>query len=230
MAKADLILRSDQRVFFVGKTGSGKSFLARWLLRRFKRLIVIDPKISPSIDRWRLDPFDKDGIKALRDGEPARLRVFNPPSIDAQGFPVWDAIFELAWDVADVCVYIDEMGSVAKNGLMTYPLRRIYTQGREHGVGVWAATQRPSHVPLEMFGEAEWGFMFMLKMEQDRKRIAGATGYDRLLEPIRDVHGFYVYYETWQEPTYYERFEPGDEQFIETDWKQPTLPAKVVAK
>lgn len=213
-------------MFFTGKTGSGKSFLARYLLRSFHRLIVIDPKISPSIDRWNLQPYDGDGIKLLQKGENARLRISDPPAIDRDGYPVWDAVFELAWQVADICVYIDEMSSVAKNGQMTWALRRAYQQGREHGVGIWAATQRPSRVPLEMFSEAEWGFLFMLKMEADRKRVAGSTGYDRLLEPIRDEHGFFVYYETWPDAVYYEQFEPHDTEFERTEWKQPKLPKK----
>jgi hypothetical protein len=59
-----------------------------------------------------------------------------------------------------------------------------------------------------MFTEAEWGSVFMLKMEEDRKRIANSTGYDRILEPIRDKHGFYIFYETWEEPLYFPIFDP----------------------
>lgn len=197
-----------------GKTGSGKTYAAEFLLKKIRRKIVIDPKQSPAIDKWNLLPFDKESIKLLEDGKDASIRIWEPPAIDKDGFPVWDAIFELAWDLAPITIYIDEMYSVAKNGKMSYPLRRLYTQGREHDVGLWASTQRPKFVPKEMFTEAEWGFVFMLKREDDRKEIAADSGYDLIEEPIRDLHGFWVYYETWPEPIYYpelvvdEKFEP----------------------
>lgn len=41
-------IRGDQRVFFVGKTNSGKSYVARYLLKMMRqagwRIVIIDPK------------------------------------------------------------------------------------------------------------------------------------------------------------------------------------------
>src|SRR4051812_37136466 len=108
-----LQIHSNQRVSFAGKTGSGKTFLAQYLLRGFKRLIVIDPKMVLGTPKWNLQEPDNKLLKALKKGEPARLRFFNPPAINKDGEPIWDSIFELAWEVADVTVYIDEMYSVA---------------------------------------------------------------------------------------------------------------------
>ncbi len=203
-----LKISSADRIAFAGKTGSGKTFLAQYLLRTFKRLIVIDPKMVLGIPKWNLEDLDAKNLKALRKGEGARIRVYNPPAVDKDGYPVWDAIFELAWDLGNLTVYIDEMYSVAINGRMSYPLRRLYTQGREPQIGVWASTQRPSYVPLEMFSEAEWDFIFMLRMEEDRKRIAKGTGATEILEPIRDLHGFYIYNQLWTEAVYKDKFEP----------------------
>lgn len=209
-------IRSDNRVFFAGKTGSGKTFMAHALLKQLGRVIVIDPKISPAITKWNL--MDQhDGFQLLEKGERARVRVYEPPLIDKDGFPVWDPIFEFAWSIGDCTIYIDEMYSVAKNGQMTYPMRRVYTQGREHGIGIWASTQRPRHVPFEMFTEAEWGAVFMLKSAEDRKRIADGTGYDEINTPIRDEHGLWVFYETWVSPLYYPLFDPGRTSFDKSE-------------
>jgi len=205
-------IRSDNRVFFSGKTGSGKTFMAHYLLRQLGRVIVIDPKISPAITAWKFMD-QKEGFDLLAKGEKARVRVFEPPVIDKDGFPNWDSIFQFAWNLGDVTVYIDEMYSVSKAGQMTYPLRRIYTQGREHGIGIWASTQRPRHVPFEIFTEAEWGVCFMLRSAEDRKRIADGTGYEEINDPIRDAHGFWVFYETWLNPLYYPIFNPGQTSF-----------------
>lgn len=205
-----LKLMSNDRVAFAGKTGSGKTFLARYLTRTFKRLIVVDPKMTLGIPNWNLQDLDAKGLKELRNGRGARVRFWNPPKVNANGEPVWDDIFELAWELGDITVYIDEMYAVCLNGRMSWPLRRLYTQGREMGIGVWTSTQRPSFVPTEMFSEAEWDFIFMLRMEADRKKIAAATGATEILEPIRDLHGFWIYNQLWAEAVYKERFEaPG---------------------
>ena len=214
----DLLLRSFERVSFAGKTGSGKTYAARWLLRPqwIKRLIVIDPKMQLVGDpKWRLEAPTSDAMKALRKGEYARMVVWQPPAIDNEGFPVWDSVFTFAWECGDVVVYIDEMYSVAKNGRMSYPLRRLYTQGRSQGVGVWTATQRPSFVPLEMFSEAEWSFVFTLRIENDRKKVAASLGFDQIEQPIRDVHGFWTAYQTWPEPMYFRQLDTKTQRAME---------------
>lgn len=208
MPRERLIIRGNQRVAFAGKTNSGKTFMARHLLHSFPRLIAIDPKNVLWKPGWRTDYWSDKGVSELKKGNPARIRISVPPTLDANDNPVWDDIFRVAWDIGDVTVYIDEMYSVCINGRLSWPLRRLYTQGREMGIGVWACTQRPSFVPLEMFSEAEWSFLFMLRMEEDRKRVARAIGDDVLLQPIRDVHGFFMYFETWGSPIYKEIFDP----------------------
>lgn len=210
-------ITSSQRVAFAGKTGSGKTFLARYLTRSFKRLIVVDPKMVLGIPQWGLEPLSAKNLKELRKGEGARVRVWEPPTVDKDGFPIWDAIFELAWELGNITVYIDEMYSVCNNGRLSWPLRRLYTQGREPQIGVWASTQRPSFVPLEMFSEAEWDFIFMLRMEEDRKRIAKGSGATEILEPIRDIHGFWIYNELWTEAVYQAQFEPPGKTY-KTRW------------
>lgn len=204
----DLTIHSWQRVAFAGKTGSGKTYAANYLLKPIRRLIVIDPKMQLVSDKkWRLEPPTKDAWRALRKGEYARIGISQPPAIDNEGFPIWDSIFELAWEVQDIVIYIDEMYSVAKNGRLSYPLRRLYTQGRTMGIGVWASTQRPSWVPMEMFSESEWSFTFTLRIIDDRKKVARSLGFDQVIEPIRDLHGFWVAYVTWPEPMYFNQLD-----------------------
>lgn len=204
----DLTIHSWQRVAFAGKTGSGKTYAANYLLKPIRRLIVIDPKMQLVADRkWRLEPPTNDAWRALRKGEYARIGISQPPAIDNEGFPIWDSIFELAWEVQDIVIYIDEMYSVAKNGRLSYPLRRLYTQGRTMGIGVWASTQRPSWVPMEMFSESEWSFTFTLRIIDDRKKVARSLGFDQVIEPIRDLHGFWVAYVTWPDPLYFQQLD-----------------------
>ena len=205
----DILINSFERAAFTGKTGSGKTYAARELLKPMRRLIVIDPKMQLIGDRkWRLEAPSREAYKALRDGEFARIAHWQPPAIDDDGFPVWDSIFNDVWEIQDVVVWIDEMYMVAKNGRLSFPLRRLYTIGRSLGIGVWAATQRPAWVPIEMFSEAEWGFTFSLQIAKDRKLVAANLGFDALEQPIRDIHGFWVTNTTWPDPLYFRQLTP----------------------
>jgi hypothetical protein len=204
----DILINSYERAAFTGKTGSGKTYAARELLKPTRRLIVIDPKMQLIGDRkWRLEAPTREAVKALRDGEFARIAYWQPPAIDDDGFPVWDSIFNDAWEIQDVVIWIDEMYMVAKNGRLSFPLRRLYTIGRSLGIGVWAATQRPAWVPIEMFSEAEWGFTFSLQIAKDRKLVAANLGFDALEQPIRDIHGFWVTNQTWPDPLYFRQLD-----------------------
>lgn len=212
MAANDILIYSYQRAAFTGKTGSGKTFAARELLAPMRRLIVIDPKMQLIPDKkWRLEAPTREAYKALRDGEFARIAHWQPPAVDDDGFPVWDSIFNDIWEIQDVVLWIDEMYMVAKNGRLSFPLRRLYTIGRSLGIGVWAATQRPAWVPVEMFSEAEWGFTFSLQIQKDRKLVAANLGYEQLEQPIRDVHGFYVTNITWPDALYFRQLDARSE-------------------
>lgn len=212
-----------------GKTGSGKTFAAHYLLQKIHRKIVVDPKNSPAIDEWGLIPYESEKtLNVFKDPkEHASVRVVLPPGgYDKDGFPNWEPLFDLIWDLAPITLYLDEMYWTVKSPTSVSPnLRRLYTMGREHGIGIWASTQRPLGVPKIMFTEAEWGFLFMLKRAKDRSEVADDTGFDELENPIRDEHGFYVYYETWTRPVYYpmlnvkEKFEPKAPPVSENPYK-----------
>lgn len=195
-------VKPDQRVLFVGKTGSGKTYLAEYMSEPISRLIALDPK--PSLRHWeRLETVTSSNhasIRALRRGENRRIRVPDP----GKGMAGWLPWLQLVWEIGDITVYIDEIN------LVVYPRKvppiqfsRLYQQGRERGIGVWGATQRPVNIPLICVTEAEWIFEFRVGNKADRKLI-GDYGDDsgRMAEPIRDEHGFYTFNQTWREAVY----------------------------
>ena len=85
-------------------------------------------------------------------------------------------------------------------------LKNVYTRGREFGIGMWASAQRPSLIPLFAISESNHLFIFRLNMEEDRRRLASFAG-DRVMNPIRDPHGFYHYVVTDDQATYYKTFQ-----------------------
>lgn len=189
---------SNERAAFVGRTGSGKTFFAREILRPLSRVIVLDPKGTLTTPDWNLSDSGEI-VRRLRAGKSGRLRV--PAPFDGN----WEPWLALAWEIGNVTVYIDEVYGVVEPGRKPPALfTALYTRGREAGIGVFAATQRPAWVPLFVLSEANWLFVFRLSLEDDRKRMmqfGDDTG--MLGRPIRDPHGFYTYNPNWNGPPIY---------------------------
>jgi len=195
-------VKPDQRVLFVGKTGSGKTYLAEYMSQPISRLIALDPK--PSLRKWEgletVTSINHPHVRALKRGENRRIRVPDPQG----GMPGWIPWLQLVWQLGDVTLYIDEIN------LVVYPRRnppiefsRLYQQGRERGIGVWGATQRPVNIPLICVTEAEWIFEFRVGNKADRNLIADyGDDSGRMAQPIRDEHGFFTFNQSWREAVY----------------------------
>lgn len=190
-------LQSNSRVAFVGKTGSGKTYAARLLTASLPRLIVFDPK-GTLYEGWNLEEWNDRTAKQLEKGKPVRLRV--PAPIDNR----WEPYFETCYYAGDCTVYIDELYGVLDGSRPGDYLRALYTRGRELNIGVWAATQRPSWVPLFALSEADWIFLFRLQMAVDRKRMAEIMGETAQRRELKN-HEVLVYHQSWERPRYYDR-------------------------
>ena len=186
-------------MLITGKTGSGKTYLSKFLTRHVKRLVVFDGK--GTLGDWQLDPYDKDAVDKIKRGEDVRTRVLVPFGADPVAW--WSGVLSMVYAAGNCTIYIDELYSVCPpNQRPSDELWSIYTRGRELGLGVWAATQRPVWVPLFALSEAEHYFMFRLQLEEDRRRMAAFMS-PVVEEPIRDPHGFYYSLSGWDNPRYF---------------------------
>jgi DNA helicase HerA-like ATPase len=197
----------------VGKTGSGKTFLMKYLTRGLKRLIVLDPKSMIDPKQWHLDWVDTGGLRDLIKGKDARLLVRTYDTSE------WNTYLQAAWEATNTVVYIDELYALVEFGRIAPPriLSQLYTQGRERKVGVWGSTQRPSWVPLFTMSESDWFFAFRTQLQDDRKRLSELMG-PEVLEPIpvSDPYGFWMYNVYWEHPLYV------DQLMINGERKEPT--------
>ena len=194
MAKLEPVL-PDNRVAFVGRTGSGKTYLARALLNDVDRLIVLDAKGTITGPEWRVEDFD-GASRALRNPDSEfRLRVPAPINGD------WEPFLWAAYEAENCTVYIDEVYGVETGTKPSNALRACITRGRELGIGVWAATQRPSQIPLIILSEADWIFTFQLRLDVDRKRMAELIG-PAALDPLSG-HNVVVYNDKLEKPVRY---------------------------
>jgi hypothetical protein len=178
-------VKSHERVAIIGATGSGKTVLAKRLLKDQNRIIFIDPKHTLNIPgvnlskSWRLPVFS-DNFKMIvrpRRGDDERLADF---------------FFKL-FKKGRVTIYIDELSTLVDFFPMaTQQLEDIVRTGREKRVAVWAAMQRPRHVPLLFLSESEVFFIFRIRSEDDRKHIEGFAGTKQVNEKLPMLNFWFI--------------------------------------
>ena len=176
-------LRGSERWLFVGKTGSGKSYLARALLREMARrgwpIVIVDPSAF-----WmgKNPKWERNGPGTIE--KPRLVTHFNPklavqlyvPSIPGWQDPGLDALMADCLTRGKLVLYFDETNGLVSANQFSPWFARVVTQGRKHELAVWAATQRPTRVPEILLSQAENWAIFRVIAPQDRKRIAEYTG------------------------------------------------------
>lgn len=181
-------IKAGDRVFIVGTTGSGKSYLSEFLLSARKDVVVVDPKGSFEF-KTRKGVITSDFREVVKHIGPEPL-IYRPSLGEcAAGIP-WFWIW--VWHRENTLVYVDEVASITKPTTIPPEFARCIQQGRSKHIGVWCGTQRPARVPIVILSEAEHDFIFRLRNPADQKRMAEYSDPKILLDPPRG-HEFWYY-------------------------------------
>src|SRR5258708_37837613 len=146
-------LRGDQRLLFLGQTGSGKSVLARFLLRLARkhgwRVLIVDPKRDWMKYLGVKYQFAEKGLGTIN--EPRLVKDFNPKYGCQIIQPLeWDAqcerVFKAVIATGNTVVYVDEITSLGTAAVVPHGIKVIWQQGGAlHGGGRWS-TQGPKSI------------------------------------------------------------------------------------
>lgn len=172
-----------EHCMFAGMTGSGKTVLARWLLRGVNRLIVVDPKHEYVAEGT---PEYKYAFKLRPWWSEYRL-VWRPNRTDDEKL---SDLLRKAYKQGGVYIYADELTSLAEfYPTSTTTLKDFIRTGREREVSVLSSFQRPRFVPRYFISESRHRFVFTLEDLPDRKRAAEFMGPE-----VLDTIEFYNFY------------------------------------
>ena len=171
MASAPKIkITRDDRVNYFGRTGSGKTTLARRFLQMSETpFVVFDPK-----HRYRDGQVPVVTSFAKRKRQQIVRAPANLSGIGEQEF--WNEQFYEVWRAGGRILYVDEVTLINPSPRILLPeYSRCIKTGRERGVGVWSGSQRPKDIPSAVFTEAEHFAIFRLQWSSDRHKVAEFT-------------------------------------------------------
>lgn len=201
----NIIMNEGERGLIVGSTGSGKSGLAAWILRRlpFFPIWIYDTKNEDKFDHMPgaviVESFDAGKI-AMQEGEPHYV-VFRPPVEELAEPSVLDNyLMRHYFELPDTMAYVDEATMFHNNGRHGPGLLALLTRGRSNGNTLLMGSQRP--VGMSMFAktEAQHFYIMALAHDDDRKSIGKIVrGFEHTADPQR--YGFHYFKIGDQSPT-----------------------------
>lgn len=189
----------NQHVLIPGRTGSGKTYLAKKYLAGYRNVVALDTKgtlVWQEIPgtKWDLgkQPYPKfdlvDGgkeltlVERLADLPKVKTpKIIYRPRLEEMNEDFYNEFFKWCYLRRNTIVWVDEVMSICPGpSKIPFYYQGILTRGRELGVSVWSLTQRPKTIPLVIISESSHFFVFDLNMAEDRERLMEVTGCPQL--------------------------------------------------
>jgi hypothetical protein len=174
-----LIPPRTDRAALIGQTGSGKTTLARYLLNdrtqnNKAHTVVFDYK-------GRIDwpEFELCTTLSKLAKSKAQSLLYRPTYEESQDEEIVNRAWEWLYRRGGTTAYIDELSAISNGEVFPYYYGACLVRGRELGVEVWSATQRPTRIPQQTLSESENVYCFKLRLPQDRERVEATTGINR---------------------------------------------------
>lgn len=177
-----------EHITTIGPTGSGKTVLNRYLLRRRAFVVVMGVK---NRDPELYGPFEREGYELVRkfdaeiDDEDTKRVLFVPRTNKhgAEGNKVRAEAFRHALnDVMDAggwCVYADDVQIFADEFRLGPELKEMWRLGRSEEISLVVSSQEPVEIPVTAYGQATHLFLFKNPDIYRAKRMAELTGVNR---------------------------------------------------
>lgn len=171
-----------EHVSVLGPTGSGKTHLALSLLpsRRFVVVAGTKPK-DPLLSALLRRPQRYRRVEKWPPPLPPKLmprvllwpqwRERKPLDTVARQSLVFGETFDGVFKAGGWALYLDEVAYFANTLGLERSLKNLWTNARSLGISVIGSTQRPAHVPLELYSQSTHVMVFRCADKRDLRRL-----------------------------------------------------------
>jgi hypothetical protein len=184
---------AGEHVSFLGPTQSGKTTLGFQLMAESAtpklpaEVLVMKPRDSV-VASWTKSL----GFRRVKSWPPVpSLTAPRPPGYTLWPKPTFDfhrdnatlarefqKCLQESYRKGNRIIFADEVWGLTNELGLTTELVALWSRGASMGAGLWAATQRPSHVPLWMYSQAHHLFLSYEPDARARDRFAEIGGLD----------------------------------------------------
>jgi hypothetical protein len=169
-------------------TGCGKTTLARRILQLHPFVVVYDIKGMMKPAEWPGFTFVKEFDKLINlDAKKHPKTVYQPifeEVPDENNRDYAERFFKWIYLRKNTTLFVDEVYGCTVRDWIPYFYKAILTRGRERGITVLQASQRPAMIPQFILSESENFYVFRLQLPQDKKKIAETKGF-----PVDAING-----------------------------------------
>jgi len=189
-----IVIPPNEHVFIAGRTQSGKTYLERKFLSRYKNVAILDTK--GKFDWPEIPEKKKTLVTRLDELSTVRTdKIIYRPEFQELNLDCYDTFFFWVYMRGHTIVGVDEAMNVSPNPLVIPEwYKGCLTRGAELGVGVWSLSQRPSGIASVIMSECSHFFCFDLNLEEDRKKVAKIAGVNEFLTKPSEVGGKYSFW------------------------------------
>lgn len=176
-----LTLNADERHLFIGKTRSGKTFLARHLLQKMHSVGWPIALVDSPDHFW----FGKDGKPPTRGPgtvlaprlvekyqERFAVQIYQPPTTAGWDDPGLLQYLADVFEHGHMVFYADELFGIVDEHHIPAIFSQIWAQGRKIDLSAWCCTQQPVRIPDIVKSQAENIYCFQLFNSKHRQLMA----------------------------------------------------------
>lgn len=173
--------RQGEHVALIGPTGSGKTTLALAILELRRYVVALGTKPKDSTLEMLIS---RGGFKRYSKWERISThlspkRVLWPDAKSLHSAKVQQEEFKEAlahiYREGGWAVYIDELWFIIHHLKLELEVKTYLQQARALDISLVAATQRPAHIPLEVYDQSTHLFFWLDNDERNLKRISGIS-------------------------------------------------------
>lgn len=190
-------IKSNDRVFVCGATGSGKTvFVKTALLHLYNRVIFQDHKLENNdlLSKGFVLVNTTNQVLEQMAANPLFKILYQPLSNNEQGYlDDFNRLCEIVYKTGNCALIVDEAGYYTTAHSIEHYHREIMTRGRSRGVGIVNLTQRPMWINNLLISEAQHLFVFVLNLDKDIQKLKGVLPKDMHVE-LYDLPEFYFIY------------------------------------
>lgn len=170
------------KIFCMGRSGCGKSFLAKRIQEKYPRKIIFDTLFeyeTKNVDS--VDNFNSfcEKLKKINKEKPKQFTLIYRLDLDSDDNTIeLDEALKLIYHLGDCLVVIEEVQIFASSHNIPKWLKNIVLTGRHQNIGVLFTSQRMGEINKTILSQCGHLFIGNMVEQNDQKYISGFIGDD----------------------------------------------------